>query len=178
MTELNVMESPRKKTGVGRMKKANLRIDMTPMVDLGFLLIAFFIFTTEISKPAVTKLYMPHEGAPINVLDSKSLTILLGGNNHVFYYFGIEQTAIKNDQVFQASYDEMTGLGNIIRQKQTDLEKRKIERNDLVVLIKPGNESCYKNIVAVLDDMLINAVSRYSIVNREDEEENFLKSNN
>ena len=74
MTELNVTESARKKTGAGRMKKANLRIDMTPMVDLGFLLIAFFIFTTEISKPAVTKLYMPHEGAPINVLDSKSLT--------------------------------------------------------------------------------------------------------
>ena len=63
MTELNVTESPRKKTSVGRMKKANLRIDMTPLVDLGFLLIAFFIFTTEISMPAATKLYMPHEGS-------------------------------------------------------------------------------------------------------------------
>jgi len=178
MTELNVTESLRKKNGIGRMKKANLRIDMTPMVDLGFLLIAFFIFTTEISKPAVTKLYMPHEGGPGKVPDSRSLTILLGGNNHVFYYFGIEQTAIKNNQVFQASYDEMTGLGNIIRQKQTDLEKRKIERNDLVVLIKPGNESSFQNIVAVLDEMLINAVGRYSILDPEDEEENFLKSNN
>jgi biopolymer transport protein ExbD len=178
MTELNVTESTRKKTGIGRMKKANLRIDMTPMVDLGFLLIAFFIFTTEISKPAVTKLYMPHEGDTTKVPDSRSLTILLGGKNHVFYYFGIEQAALKNNQVFQATYDEMTGLGNVIRQKQTDLEKRKIDRNDLFVLIKPGNESCYKNIVAVLDEILINAVSRYSIVDPEDEEENFLKSNN
>jgi biopolymer transport protein ExbD len=177
MTELNATESPRKK-GIGRMKKANLRIDMTPMVDLGFLLIAFFIFTTEISKPAVTKLYMPHEGGPTKVSDSRSLTILLGGNNHIFYYFGIEEGAMKNDQVFQASYDEMTGLGNIIRQKQTDLENRKIERNDLVVLIKPGKESCYKDILAVLDELLINAVSRYSIVDPQDEEEKFLRSNN
>ena len=88
-----------KKTGIGRMKKANLRIDMTPMVDLGFLLIAFFIFTTESSKPGVTKLYLPHKGDPTKVPDSRSLTILLGGNNHVFYYVGLEQTALKNNLV-------------------------------------------------------------------------------
>jgi biopolymer transport protein ExbD len=115
-----------KKTGIGRMKKANLRIDMTPMVDLGFLLIAFFILTTEISKPAVTKLYMPHEGDTTKVPDSRSLTILLGDNNHVFYYFGIEQIALKNNQVFQATYDELTGLGNIIRQKQRILKNEKL----------------------------------------------------
>src|SRR6266542_97025 len=85
MTELNVTASTLKRTGIGRMKKANpmaigIKIDMTPMVDLGFLLMAFFIFTTEISKPAVTKLYMPHEGEPTEVPDSRSLTILLGGN--------------------------------------------------------------------------------------------------
>src|SRR5438105_10396276 len=49
----------------GRRRSAHnslvVRIDMTPMVDLGFLLITFFIFTTEISKPAVTNLYIPHD---------------------------------------------------------------------------------------------------------------------
>ena len=65
----------------------------------------------------------------------------------------------------------MTGLGNLIRQKQTDLGKRKNERNDLIVLVKPGNE-------AVLDEMLINGVSKYSIVGPEARVENFLKSNN
>ena len=48
-----------------------------------------------------------------------------------------EQTAIKNNEVFQTTYDELTGLGKIIRQKQTDLEKKsartpseKIDKND------------------------------------------------
>jgi biopolymer transport protein ExbD len=60
MAQLNVTEPIPKKDGIRQTKKTNLKIDMTPMVDLGFLLIAFFIFTTEISRPAVVKLYMPH----------------------------------------------------------------------------------------------------------------------
>jgi len=96
MAELNVTGPLRKRAGIRRRKYNSLKIEMTPMVDLGFLLIAFFIFTTEISKPAVTKLYMPHDGDITRTPDSKSLTILLGANNLVFYYYGIEDEAIKN----------------------------------------------------------------------------------
>jgi len=124
MTELNISEIILKKAGVRRMKKANLEIDMTPMVDLGFLPIAFFIFTTELSKPAITHLYMPHNGDSTNIPRSRSLTILLGNNNQLFYYFGTKEEAINNNQVFQTSYNEITGLVNIIRQKQIDLEKK------------------------------------------------------
>jgi biopolymer transport protein ExbD len=177
MTELNIIKPLRKKT-IARVKKANLKIDMTPMVDLGFLLIAFFIFTTEISKPAVTNLYMPHDGDSTKIPDSKSLTILLGSNDHVFYYYGIEQKAIKNSEVFQTSYDEMTGLGKIIRQKQTDLGKKKIDKKELIVLIKPGKESSYKNVVNALDEMLVNSVTRYAIVNPGKREANFLQIHN
>ena len=88
MTEINIADPSRPKAGVNRIKKANLKIDMTPMVDLGFLLISFFIFTTEISKPAITNLYMPKDGDPTKIPESKSLTILLGNNDHVFYYNG------------------------------------------------------------------------------------------
>jgi biopolymer transport protein ExbD len=176
MTDLNITESLPKKAGVRLIKKASLRIDMTPMVDLGFLLIAFFIFTTEISKPAATNLYMPHKGGPTDIPDSKSLTILLSNNDKVFYYYGTEAKAIKNKQIYQASFNELDGLGNIIRQKQIELEKRKIDRKELTVLIKPGKQSSYKSVVAALDEMLINKVSRYSIINQENEEEDFLNS--
>ena len=99
MTDLNITEPLHKKAGVRLIKKAipiaiGMKIDMTPMVDLGFLLIAFFIFTTEISKPAATNLYMPHNGDPTNIPDSKSLTILLTNNDQVFYYYGTEAKAI------------------------------------------------------------------------------------
>ena len=132
MTEINTAEISNKKPGVCKMKKANLRIDMTPMVDLGFLLISFFIFTTEISKPAVTNLYMPHDGDSTNIPESKTMTILLN-DNKVFYYFGSLQDALKNDQISQISFNEITGLGNVIRQKQVELEKRKINKRELML---------------------------------------------
>jgi len=175
MTEINTADPPRLKAGVGRIKKANLKIDMTPMVDLGFLLISFFIFTTEISKPARTNLYMPKDGDSTKISESKSLTILLDNYDHVFYYNGEIKQAIKNNQVFQTSYNETNGIGNIIRQRQNELKERKIDKKDLVVLIKPAPCSSYKNVINALDEMLINGVSRYVMTNLENEEISFLE---
>ena len=79
MAQLNLSETFHKKIGVKRVKKANLKIDMTPMVDLGFLLVAFFVFTTQTSIPSITKLYMPHDGDPTKIPSSKSLDFLTKG---------------------------------------------------------------------------------------------------
>ena len=99
MTELNLPEQFRGRTGGRKLKKANLKVDMTPMVDLGFLLIAFFIFTTEVSKPTITNLYMPDDkGDPTTVSQNKSLTILLGSYNRLFYYYGNPEEAFKNSR--------------------------------------------------------------------------------
>ena len=51
MAELNLAVNENRKAGVRRKKLQVPKIDMTPMVDLGFLLITFFIFTAEITKP-------------------------------------------------------------------------------------------------------------------------------
>ena len=177
MTEINFVAPTKNKPGSERRIKTtrkSLRIDMTPMVDLGFLLITFFIFTTEISKPATTHLNMPHDGPLINIPESKSLTILLNGSNKIFYYYGTE-FAVNNQQMYQTSKDESTGLGRVIREKQLRLESNHNKRSELVVLIKPGNESSYGDFVAILDEMLINKVSRYAIVNQEKEEAAYLK---
>jgi len=178
MTEINIADLCRAKAGVNHIKKANLKIDMTPMVDLGFLLISFFIFTTEISKPAITNLYMPKDGDSTKIADSTSLTILLSNSDHVAYYNGDMKTAIENNQVFQTSYDEINGIGNIIRQRQNELTKRKIVKKDLVVLIKPGRHSSYKNVINALDEMLINGVSKYVITDLENEEISLLEQSN
>ena len=71
----------KKGPGVKKAKKLSTRVDMTPMVDLGFLLITFFIFTTTMSTPTTMALNVPkksEEKNQIEVKASNALTILLG----------------------------------------------------------------------------------------------------
>jgi len=178
MTQIDIECRCRPGAGAERIKKADLKIDMTPMVDLGFLLMSFFIFTTEISKPTVTNLNMPHDGSPTPIPASKSLTILLGNDDHVFYYSGDMNEAIKNKEIIQTSYNELSGIGHIIRQKQNQLSKRNADIKELIVLIKPSTNSSYKNMVDALDEMLINQVTRYVIADPQTEESAFLDGPN
>jgi biopolymer transport protein ExbD len=112
----------------------SLHIDMTPMVDLGFLLITFFILTAALSEQKAMKLFMPEDKGPFTpVGETKVLTVLLSQNHTVFAYEGKLEEAIKNQKIFRTSYDESEGIGNLIRLKQQQLQQtdKKEGRNGL-----------------------------------------------
>jgi biopolymer transport protein ExbD len=165
------------KAGGKRMKKATLKVDMTPMVDLGFLLITFFIFTTKISEPQETDLFMPTDGNPTKIQEEYVMTTLLGKDNKIFVYPGLWQDAYRNHEVRQTSYFIKDGLGNAVREKQKQLDQffGKDSRNKFMLLIKPGEEATYQNIIDALDEVLINGVKKYAIVEPGKEESAYLK---
>lgn len=77
-------------TTKGRPARKFPRIDMTPMVDLAFLLLTFFVLTSNLQKPTATEIVMPTDGPPMEVDNDLTQTILIDGNadGNVFVYSG------------------------------------------------------------------------------------------
>lgn len=143
-------------TRVSKQKNHSLKLDMTPLVDLGFILITFFIFTATLSVPAVTRLMMPKNGEPSPVAESNSLTFLLL-KDKVFAYEGRWKEATVQNQVISTTYNFQKGMGALIQQK------KRTAKENLVVLLKPLAGSTYQNVITALDDVQISGVKKYAI---------------
>jgi biopolymer transport protein ExbD len=155
----------KKGPGVKKQKKVAARVDMTPMVDLGFLLITFFIFTTTMSSPKAFKLNVPDDTAKdeekTEAKASGAFTILLSKANQVYYYEGQLQGDGSNFK--STNFKE---LRKIVLDK-----KARTNEKDLVVIIKPDKFASYKNVVDVLDEMTISEIKRYAVVDIAEGEE-------
>lgn len=167
-------------TSIGNKKrsgKAQLKIDMTPLVDLGFLLITFFIFTTTMAEPYTTDLYMPAGDAATDggtkTGKSNALTILLSGNDSLYYYHGKWEDAQKTNTIYKTNYHLGSGIGAIIREKQKNLGKNK---GELLIMIKPMETSSYNNLMNALDEVQINNVKKYAIMDVTESENSFVLS--
>jgi len=153
----------------------SLRIDMTPMVDLGFLLITFFIFSTTLSEPRATNLIMPAEGEGSDLAESRALSVVLASNDRVMVYEGRFEEARKNGRLHFSNYHSRDGFGKFIREQTARLDAQAVNRDrGLMLLIKPLDASTYKNLVDALDETMINDVRRYAVVPAGDEEKKFV----
>jgi biopolymer transport protein ExbD len=145
----------KKGPGVKKAKKLSTRVDMTPMVDLGFLLITFFIFTTTMAQPTAMNLFMPKDvqkpEEQNKVKESGAFTIILGKQDQIYYYEGLDPTKL------QAS--NFKGIREQILNK-----KKTTNPEDLVVILKPTPDATYKNTVDILDEMTICEIKRYAMV--------------
>jgi len=186
-------DSHKKGPGVKKAKKLSTRVDMTPMVDLGFLLITFFIFTATLSSPVAMDLNMPKDTEKVEeeskIKQSGALTIMIGKDNNLYYYEGelapdganfkstnfkeIRNVIIKKKQQVIRDY-KPEAKDEEIKQKakakgDKDWEKAALDR-DFFVVIKPSVDATYKNTVDILDEMTINNVKRFAMVKISDTE--------
>ena len=152
----------------------SLRVDMTPMVDLGFLLITFFVFTSTLSSSATTALVIPKDGPPTNAASSNTLSLLAGGSNKVYAYSGFWHAALQTNNVQATGYDVHSGVGAIIRAKKRQMQQTGADPAALFLIIKPDADASYQNIVDLLDEVTINGIKRYAIVEADASEAMFM----
>jgi len=181
-----------RKSGKPRAKKQSTRIDMTPMVDLAFLLLTFFVLTATFSQPKSMELAFPPNGEPSPI--KRGITFLLSKNDRLFYYEGeLKDEAVQNNPKTKLSelsfsqreelglhkfllkrnknlHEEIKSLDRKHKNKQVDDEtfKRlvraaKSDKESYTFLIKTDDNATYKNVIDVIDELNINVVGKYAV---------------
>lgn len=213
MAEIEGGGGGHKKGGKPKGKKMSTRVDFTPMVDLGFLLITFFMLTTSMNKPKTMEINMPVKKEEITdteiqkVKASQAITVLLTENDKIVYYFvnettgdpetpvitdfskgGIRATLLtKNRELFDKggykNFDSIPIYKELYRMNKIDeatmranISAIKNNKDGLIVVIKADDKAKYKNLVDILDEMLICNIGRYAIVDIVDKERELIKS--
>jgi len=187
MAEMDTSSSGghKKGPGVKKGKKLSTRIDLTPMVDLGFLLITFFMFTTTLSKPKTMQINMPYKDENMKeeeqnkIKESTAMTILLSGNHRVYYYEGIGSDPNNPPQLQVTYFKQKDGIRDAIIAKKESVENLKRsgalgQKDQVTILIKPDITSTYDDMVNILDEMNINDIRTYAIVDITDVDKEFI----
>ena len=149
MAELTTSGNGKSSGGIRSSKKA-VRVDLTAMVDLAFLLITFFILTTTLQKPQSMDVTMPVEAPPGGVALSQTMTVLLGANNKLSWYIGQPDAPVNGPNVVDFS---SKGIRKVLIAQSARLKRE--QGKDLIVLIKPSDQSKYDNLVNMMDELNI-----------------------
>lgn len=153
--------------------KHTIHVDLTPMVDLGFLLITFFILSTTLSKPKAMELQMPFVDnpppiSPSEFKESTAMTILLGANHQLYYYFGLSLEKQEHPELKVTSFTDEVGIRDAIiekkKQVQQDVAIGKLDKDDQIsILIKASDAATADDFVSLLDEMSINKIEVYTV---------------
>lgn len=155
-----------------RSKKLSTRIDLTPMVDLGFLLITFFLYTTTLAQPKVMPVMMPAKATDKDASewkDGQTTTLLLAKDHRIYYYNGIGDDPTHPPVVRQATFNTSEGIRQVIRNRIQEVKKLQREgvlnsKNDAAFLIKADITSTYDDFVRIMDELNINDVKIKAVV--------------
>ncbi len=183
MAEIQAKGDSGGKGGKKRAKKMSTKIDMTPMVDLAFLLLTFFMLTTTFAKPNVMQLTMPVKEKNPNpdeqtkIKASQAMTVILAPDDKVFYFFGLNEPNDKSVSVPEIKVTDFSANG--IRKV---LLERQRQQPEPIILIEPysvdGKTSKYKNMVDILDEMNITNQKKYALIDIPKKDVELIKKQN
>ena len=168
MAEINVSGGGKKGHKKARSKKMSTRVDLTAMVDLGFLLITFFMLATTFNKPKTMEVNKPDKNdkkvdePPIKM--SKTLSLMLTSRDNVINYVSPDDIDANTQLSIDSTDYSANGVRKVIQRRQAEVKAQWGNQDDLFVMIKPLPKSKYKNIVDILDEMSITGVIRYAIL--------------
>ncbi|HEX9657677.1 MAG TPA: biopolymer transporter ExbD [Bacteroidota bacterium] len=136
--------------GKGKKKKGRrlgIRIDMTPLVDIAFLLLTFFMLTTTMSLPQTMEINLPPDAdVKVEIAESNLLTLRINDKGQIYWAVGI-------DAPEKIEFGELRNF----------LIKRNQENPKLTTLVKVDRKGKYEMMVDIMDELNVANVSRFSL---------------
>ena len=134
-------------------KRIGIRVDMTPMVDVEFLLLIFFMCTTVFRKPQALEIILPPDpNAKVEIAQSNVMTLRMIADADTTK--GVKAFYKIGDQPFQrAQFDQL--------EKTFEVEGKKNPK--LVVLVKIDRQVKYKYMVNLIDQLQFAELNRFSL---------------
>jgi biopolymer transport protein ExbD len=128
-------------------KRVSIRIDMTPMVDVAFLLLTFFMLTTVFRKPNTLEINLPPDNkTEVKMAESNLLTIRCDEQMNLYWNIGFEIP-------HKFSFSDLRKF----------LQERQKENPKFVVLIKIDRKSKYHAMIDIIDELNLANLGRYSL---------------
>lgn len=141
----------KKKKKHKRMRRLGIRLDMTPMVDVAFLLLTFFMLTTTMNRPQTMEINIPPGGQEVEIAMSNLLTLLIKEDGSIYWNIGIEPP----------QKVEYKGLRSLMVGKLQQNPK-------LITLIKVDRKGKYHMMVDIMDELNLANITRFSLAPMQD----------
>lgn len=145
-------------------KRIGFHIDMTPMVDVVFLLLTFFMLTTTMNKPQTMEINLPPSEAKAEVPESNLLTLRITDDFRIFWNIGTENPVTVDGS---SKSEKLVNLGKLLKERNRANPK-------LITLVKVDGKAKYIDMVDIMDELNINDVTRFSLTPMQEEDKRII----
>ncbi|MDW8466767.1 MAG: biopolymer transporter ExbD [Chloroherpetonaceae bacterium] len=157
-------QSTRKKGKKKKRKRLGFTLDMTPMVDVAFLLLTFFMLTTTFAKPNTMEVNLPSKDmSEVKVAELNVLTIRVTEGDKAYWNIGFDEP--KPFELYDKSGEKPTISNEFRNILKTESEKirQRVGEDVMAIVLKFDKKAQYRNLVDVLDELNILQYRRFSI---------------
>ncbi|NMW21529.1 MAG: biopolymer transporter ExbD [Chlorobiaceae bacterium] len=159
---MGIVDSPNGRRGIKkgrrRSKRIGFHLDMTPMVDVAFLLLTFFMLTTTFSKSNTMEINIPPEMLEVKVAENNVMTMRIAGDGIAYCSLGNEVP--KKIPLYDANDTRQLSLSGELRRllKQLTADNKK-----MVIVVKLSEKAKYKQLVDIIDELNLMKIDRFSL---------------
>ncbi|RXK89080.1 biopolymer transporter ExbD [Chlorobaculum sp. 24CR] len=158
---MGMVDSPGERRGSKRSarqrKRLGFRLDMTPMVDVAFLLLTFFMLTTTFAKSNTMEINIPPETGEVDVAELNVMTLRVPGDG--FAYWSLGEDAPRRTPL----YDQSENFAMLSKELRQVLRQQFGNNKKLVIVVKISDKAKYKSLVDIIDEFNMMKIDRFSL---------------